>query len=48
MIEFALGFIAGVAAFAAYQTYRQMKSGKTMVEAAKAVIAGGGGPGSRG
>lgn len=48
MLEFIFGFIAGAATLAVYQIYRGMKSGKTLVESAKAVIAGAGGPGSRG
>lgn len=45
-MDILIAFIAGAAALAAWQVYRDMKAGATLKDAARAVIQGGGGPGS--
>lgn len=45
-MELILAFIAGAAALAGYQIYRGKKAGLSLKDAGKAVIQGGGGPGS--
>lgn len=45
-MDFVLGIIMGAAALAAWQIYRDVKAGATLKDAARNVIAGGGGPGS--
>jgi hypothetical protein len=41
-MELIFAFVAGAAALAAYQTYRDMKAGATMPEALRSVILGPG------
>ena len=45
-MSFFLGMIVGAGAIAAWQIYRDMKADVSLKDAARNVIAGGGGPGS--